>query len=92
MPSTKSVERKIQRVEGFWVSLLHENGADIRSDKQAIPQYGFERMANGEQTVNQWIATRFRKTYPGFKVNVMAADGSTCFGNTKLKTVRDSYD
>lgn len=92
MPSVKSVERKIQRVEGFWVSLLHENGTDMRSDKQAIPQYGFERAANGDQTVNQWIAARFSKTYPGYKVQVMMEDGTICIGNTKLKSVRESYE
>ena len=63
----------------------------MRGDKQNIPSYPFERGAKNDQTVEQWKASRFRPTYPGFDVDVLAADEARVQGNTRLYTVRDTY-
>lgn len=48
----KSVEKKIEAVEGFRVTIKHgRDGRDVRSDKQGIPQYSYERAAKGRMSV-----------------------------------------
>jgi hypothetical protein len=43
-------------------------------------------------TVEAWKQRRFRHLYPGFKVEVLLADGTRARGNTRLGTVRGSYE
>ena len=91
MSSVANVERKIRRVEGFRVRVLHLRGADVRSDREGMPQYNYHRAADNSITVETWKATRFRASYPGFEVDVLDARGNSVQGNTKLETVRESY-
>ncbi|HSN68405.1 MAG TPA: hypothetical protein VLV48_04115 [Thermoanaerobaculia bacterium] len=91
MPTIEWVERQVQRVEGFAIRFLWPTGIDVRGDKQNIPSYPFERGARNDETVEQWKASRFRPTYPGFDVEVLTADRSAAQGNTRLFTVRDSF-
>jgi hypothetical protein len=91
MSNVANVERKIKRVEGFKVRVLHLAGADVRGDREGMPQYGYHRAADNDITVENWKATRFRPSYPGFEVDVVDARGNSVQGNTKLGTVRDSY-
>jgi hypothetical protein len=42
--------------------------------------------------VETWKETRFRSSYPGFDVEVVDRRGNPVQGNTKLDTVRRSYD
>jgi hypothetical protein len=91
MTSVARVERKIRRVEGFAVRILHLNGADVRGDKAGLPQYGYHRAAEKDITVNTWKLKRFQPSYPGFRVDVVDARGNSVQGNTKLDTVRASY-
>jgi hypothetical protein len=92
MSAVANVERKIRRVEGFRVRILHLSGADVRGDRAGLPQYGYHRAAENDITVETWKTTRFRPSYPGFEVDVMNARGNSVQGNTKLATVRDSYE
>ena len=91
MSSVVNVERKIKRVEGFRVRILHLTGADVRGDREGLPQYGYHRAADNDITVETWKETRFRASFPGFQVDVVDARGKPVQGNTKLETVRATY-
>ena len=92
MSSVANVERKIRRIEDFRVHILHLNGADVRGDREGLPQYSYHRAAEKDITVQTWKETRFRPSYPGFDVEVIDRRGNSVQGNTKLDTVRRSYD
>ncbi len=91
MSTVANVERKIKRVEGFAVRILHLRGTDVRGDRMGMPQYSYHRAADHDFTVEQWKATRFRPSYPGFEVDVMDRRGNAVQGNMKLGTVRETY-
>ena len=91
MSTIANVERKIRRVEGFDVRILHLRGADVRGDRMGLPQYAFQRAADHDITVETWKETRFRPSFPGFEVDVLDRRGRSVQGNTKLSTVRASY-
>jgi hypothetical protein len=91
MSSIANVERKIRRIEGFRVRILHLTGADVRGDRQGLPQYTYHRAAENDITVETWKALRFRPSFPGFEVDVVDARSNSVQGNTKLGTVRESY-
>jgi len=91
MSNVANVERRIRRIEGFRVRVLHLRGADVRSDREGMPPYGYHRAADNHITVETWKATRFRTSYPGFEVDVLDARGNSVQGNTKLETVRETY-
>ncbi|HMF55947.1 MAG TPA: hypothetical protein VK619_06285 [Pyrinomonadaceae bacterium] len=91
MSTVENVERKIRRVEGFDVRILHLAGADVRSDRRGLPQYAYYRAADNDITVETWKAHRFRPSYPGFQVDVVDGRGDSVQGNTKLGTVRATY-
>ena len=92
MSNVANVERRIARIEGFRVRVLHLRGSDVRGDRSGMPQYNYHRAADNDITVETWKATRFRPSYPGFEVDVVDARGNSMQGNTKLGTVRQSYD
>jgi hypothetical protein len=56
-----------------------------------LPQYSYHRAAENDFTVENWKATRFRPSYPGFEVDVVDRRGNSVKGNTKLSTVRETY-
>ena len=92
MPTIRSIERKIERVERFTVRILYPDGSDIRSDQEGFRHtYNYKRAANKDWTVNHWKAIRFQKKFQGFKVEVLFGNGQEANGNTKLDNVRDSY-
>ena len=91
MSTVANVERKIRRVEGFRVRILHLNGADVRGDRAGLPQYAYHRAAENNITVESWKVTRFRLSFPGFDVDVVDRRGRSVQGNMKLSTVRESY-
>ena len=51
MSSIANVERKIKRIEGFRVRILHLTGADVRGDREGLPQYSYHRAAENDITV-----------------------------------------
>lgn len=91
MPTIKSVESRINKIEGFAVRILHPTGEDMRSDKTGVKQYPFERALRNSANVRAWREGRFLQTYPGFDVEVKEADGTKAHGAKLLSTVRDSY-
>ena len=91
MSSVANVERKIRRIEGFRVRILHLTGADVRGDRAGLPQYSYHRAAENDITVEGWKTIRFRPSFPGFEVDVVDARGHSLQGNTKLETVRATY-
>ena len=91
MPQVKNVEKKIRAIEEFNIIIRSSFGADIRGDKQGVPQYPYERMAKDDMTVAEWKNGRFYKCYPGYDVDVLDGNGESVNGNTKLSTVRDTY-
>ena len=91
MSEVKNVEKRIRDVEGFAVRILHPDGTDVRGDRMGLPQYSYQRAAENDITVETWKATRFRPSYPGFEVDVVDGGGTSVQGNTKLRTVRESY-
>lgn len=91
MSTVANVERKIRRVEGFRVRILHLRGADVRGDRAGLPQYSYHRAAEKDITVESWKATRFRPSFPGFEVKVVDRRGNSVQGNMKLSTVRETY-
>ena len=91
MSSIANVERKIKRIEGFRVRILHLTGADVRGDREGLPQYAYHRAAENDITVETWKTQRFRPSFPGFEVDVMDVRKNSVQGNTKLGTVRESY-
>ena len=91
MSSIANVERKIRRIEGFRVRILHLSGADVRGDREGLPQYSYHRAAENHITVESWKNLRFRPSFPGFEVDVIDARKNSVQGNTKLGTVRETY-
>ncbi|HKP47252.1 MAG TPA: hypothetical protein VJT50_11675 [Pyrinomonadaceae bacterium] len=91
MSSIANVERKIRRIEGFRVRILHLTGADVRGDREGLPQYAYHRAAENDITVESWKNQRFRPSFPGFEVDVVDATRNSVQGNTKLGTVRETY-
>ena len=91
MPTVGSIELKIARVEGFLVRIKYPAGTDVRSDREQMPPYPYERAAKDSWTVQQWKKERFRYVYPGFEVDVLVDGRTTARGQTRLETVRDSY-
>lgn len=96
MATVFSAEKSIYRVEGFNVRFRFEGparalGRDVRSDKQNVPTYTYQRAAAGTITVAAWVDGRFRSEYPGFAAEVLDADDRVVNGQTLLKTVRATY-
>jgi len=73
------------------VRILHLRGADVRGDREGLPQYGYHRAAENHITVESWKGTRFRPSFPGFEVDVLDRRGNSVQGNMKLSTVREMY-
>lgn len=92
MSLVKNVEKRIWDVEQFDVIIKHEDGRDMRGDKQGIPMYDKSRMAKGQMTVSDWKAQRFHPAYAGLDVDILNGLGEPVAGNTLLSSVRDSYE
>jgi hypothetical protein len=88
-----TLEMKIARVEGFQVRVFHPDGRNVRSDREGMPSWPFEKAARDNWSVARWKQDRFRSFYPGFDVEILNGDGEVVqFGQTLLETVRESYD
>lgn len=92
MSTIGNVERKIRRIEHFEVRFMYLNGVDVRSDKEGLPQYPYEIAAAADATVAAWIRGRFLPAYPGYDVKVVSAGGTSVQGNTRLASIRDTYE
>jgi hypothetical protein len=85
-----SVERQIQRIEGF-PATIRQLGRNIRDDRTGMPGYPFKRAAPDRINVKAWKRSRFQPRYPGFEVDVIGRDGRVVHGATLLETVRYEY-
>ncbi len=92
MTTVGRVERRIYRVEGFRAEVQHLDGRNVRSDREGMPAWPFERGAKDSWTVADWRRERFNAVYPGFDVDVLDGGRNPVPGHTRLKTVRDTYD
>ena len=68
MSSIANVERKIRRIEGFRVRILHLTGADVRGDREGLPQYAYHRAAENDITVETWKTHAFVLPFPVLKL------------------------
>jgi hypothetical protein len=93
MPRIKNVEGKIRKVERFRVRFLYEKDRkDVRGDKIISHGYSYQHAAGDDMTVEAWKEGRFRREFVGYDVDVLDGKGSSVQGNTKLATVRQSYE
>ena len=90
MPKVFFVEKRIFKVEGVRVKFM-QNGRNVRSDREILPQYNAQRMLKNSASVNDLINLRLKVQFPGFDFVVLKSDGHHASGQTKLSTVRDSY-
>lgn len=83
--------RDLSNLEGFDVQVFDSagNSADLKIN--GLPAYPHERKAKGSTTVANW-KNRFNNTYSGYTVEVLDADGAIAHGNTKLESVRATYE
>jgi hypothetical protein len=91
MPTFGRVESKIRRIEGFLVSIQDPERRDVRSDRQGLPSWPYERAAKDSWTVARWKRERFKALYPGFEVDVLDVRHHPLRGQTRLGTVRGTY-
>jgi hypothetical protein len=92
MPKVGRVELRISQIEGFLVKIHHLDGRDVRSDRQGLPGWPYERAAKDAWTVADWRRERFNTVYPGFDVDVLDGDCNPVSGQTRLENLRESYD
>lgn len=85
--------RQIGDLEDFDVQFVDKKTkAPIDPKTNGYPGYKFEKKARGDTTVGEWQKNRAEKTYKGAEVVVLKGDGSVAGKNTKLSTVRKSYE
>ena len=86
---------EITEVEGFRIILKNLDGNSISNDESGYPSYGkkFINKMKDNATVQEWKDSRFADVFAGFPVtcHVLKQDGTEAVGQTKLKTVRESY-
>jgi hypothetical protein len=84
--------RAISDLEGFDI-IVRQNGQEV--DKKAngtLGSYPYEKRAKHNQTVAEWKQNRFEATYQGFTCDVLKGDGAIATGQTRIETVRQSYE
>ena len=93
MLKVMDVVGKIWDLEGFAVRITDLDGRDVIGVRKRFqcPRHDYERAAPNNWTVEDWKATRFRRYYPEFDVEVLDADGIDVHGRTILRTVREFY-
>jgi len=84
--------RELENLEGFEVEVYDTSGAAIDMRQNGLPRYPFEKKAKGDMTVSEWRTKRFATTWPTLTVRVLYGGGTEAQGNTKLSTVRESYE
>lgn len=88
MPTSRDLEKQIERVERFRVQILSENGRRIRSDANGFDDYPYQKAASSDLTVAAWIEARFIKHYDDYGVKVFDENGRAVHGRTELATIR----
>ena len=91
MAKVGRVEMRIAQVEGFLVKIHYLDGRNVRSDREGMPGWPYERAAKDSWTVADWRRERFNAVYPGFDVDVLDGDCNAVPGQTRLENLRDTY-
>lgn len=91
MATVGSVERRIERIEGFPVVIKHLDGRNVRNDRTRMPHYPFDRAMKNGSNITAWKLRRFYAVYPGFEVDVVGRDHLPRHGGTRLGSVRDEF-
>ncbi len=86
--------REIAELEGFEVEILDNAGNPVDPATQGLPSYSrnFEKKAKSDWSISEWEEKRFKKVFPGYRAKVLKDNGNAANGNTKLQTVRESYE
>ena len=85
--------REIAEKEGFDIWNIKQHGKIVRvTNNGVMGKYDFDKKAKGARTVNKWIKERFQRCYPGLSCQVMNGNGTPAKGQTKLDTVRKTYE
>jgi len=96
MTTVQTRTREIGDKEGFDIIVVTAtaNGRRVDPAKNGVLNggYPFEKKLKGTKTVSDWTKERFERTYPGYSCEVLKADGKVAPGNTKLETVRKTYE
>lgn len=71
--------------------IKHLDGADVRSDREGMPPWPYDRAAKDAWTVADWRRERFARVYPGFEVDVLDRRHQPVAGQTRLGSVRTDY-
>jgi hypothetical protein len=84
--------RELAELEDFDVEVIDANGNAVDPKTNGFPRFDYDRRAKSSTTVTEWKQKRFQATYPGYNCRVLNGDGSEAHGNTKLESVRESYE
>lgn len=85
------IEQYIQDMEGFRIKFM-KDGVDVRSDKELDRLWPGQKKSRGDLSVSEWRA-KFSTFYYEYQAQIFMGDGTIVYaGQTKLKTVRDSYN
>ena len=90
MPTIRTVQRRIKKIEGFNVIITYKNGKDVMDNKRVPKQYPLI-MASKDCTVLTWKKNRFYPNYPGYDVRVLFSNDEIAHGGKLLSTVRETY-
>jgi hypothetical protein len=85
-------QREISDKEGFDIVVIRDGDPVEATENGLMGRYDFEKKLKGSKTVNEWRKERFETSYPGLSCRVLNADGSEAVGQTKLETVRATYE
>jgi hypothetical protein len=84
--------RALGDLEDFDIEVLDQNGEAVDPKTNGFAKYDFDRRAKGSMTVSDWKEKRFGTTYGGYTCRVLNSDGTEAHGNTKLESVRSTYE
>jgi hypothetical protein len=91
MPKLATVIKQIFQTECFDIVMLWPDGTKVRSDKEGIHVYNFDRKAKDTYTVSEWKRIRFNSQFAGYECDVLDGDGDPVSGNMTLKKLRSTY-
>jgi len=91
LPSIKTFQRQVRRLEGFEVRVLHRDGRDVRDDMRIEVDYPYSRAAADNITVAEWRRRRAGTTLAGFDIAVLGPLGTPMHGGHLLESVRAMY-
>jgi hypothetical protein len=84
--------RELGDLEGFDVAVVTKEGTPVPTNTNGFAKFDYDRMSKSETSVSEWKTKRFYKSYPGYDCVVINADGSEAHGNSKLTSVRATYE